>query len=190
MANEILTKVTDATAPQISFADHATDYVGGATANTMEVGTPTDVQLDLTSLADTAARMSAKADFGATRAPLYSVDALIETQATPTTGEIIEFYWSMSTQAGAANGNAGYVSGSDAAYTGSPATLAEGVAQLIFLGSLVCSADVEAQIAHIGLFAPPTRYGVLVVKNECGATLTADAVEHIVAMTPVVQEVQ
>ncbi len=82
------------------------------------------------------------------------------------------------------------MSGSDADYTGSPATLAEGVAQLQFIGSLICSADNEFQIQDIGVFSPTHRYGCLVVKNECGQTICTDVVETAVVMTPIVPESQ
>ncbi len=187
-ANEVLHK----TGTQLSFADHATDFSCGTAANCLEQGTPTDVQLDLTSVADAGARESDQVDLGATRAMEYTVMAAVEMAATPTTGEVIEFYWNASPDATAANGNTGYTTGSDAAYTGTPATLAEGVAQLIFIGALVCSADstTTVQIQTVGVFSPPERYGSLVVKNEAGAAFHSDAVETHIVMTPKITEVQ
>ncbi len=186
MANEILIKVGT---PQISFAEHASAFAPAA-VNNLEVGTPTEVQLNLAAIADTEARASAKADLGATRPRQYSVMVGIETAATPTTGDVVEFYWAASPNSSAANGNPGYISGSDADYTGTPATLSEGIAQLDLIGVLVCSADVEFQIAHIGNFTPSERYGCLVVKNESGAVFNADAIESHIVFTPITDEVQ
>lgn len=187
-ANEVLDKV----GTQISFADHATDFSCSVAATCLEQGTPTDVQIDVTSVADTAARESAKFDFGATRAMKYSFVAAVEMAATPTTGTIIEFYLCASPDATAANGNPGYCTGSDAAYAGGVATLAEGVAQLIFIGAFVCSADATTtvQIQQIGTFSPPERYGILVVKNETGAAFHTDVVETHFVMNPIITEVQ
>jgi hypothetical protein len=143
-------------------------------------------------MADAAAVNSDKVDLGATRARMYSVEAAVEMAATPTTGEIIEFYWAPSPDSVNANANPGYVDGTDGAYTGTPATLAEAVKQLIFIGALVCSADgtPSIQISHIGNFSPPERYGCLVVKNESGAAFHSDDVETHIVMTPIIDEVQ
>lgn len=186
--NEVLHKA----GTQISFADHATDFTCSVAASCLEQGTPTDVQLDLTSVADTAARESAKVDLGATRPMRYTLIAAVEMAATPVTGDVIEFYWNSSPDSTAANGNMGYTTGSDAAFTGSPATLAEAVAQLQFIGVLVCSADATTTIQTqvVGTFSPGARYGSLVVKNESGAAFHSDAVETHIVMNPVVTEIQ
>ncbi len=187
-ANEVLNK----TGTQLSFADHAADFTCSVDASCLEMGTPTDVQLDLTSVADTAARESAKFDFGATRAMKYSLTAAIEMAATPVTGEIIEFYLSSSPDDTAASANPGYATGSDAAFTGTPGTLAEAVSQMIFIGAFVCSADATTtiQIQQVGTFNPSERYGTLIVKNESGAAFHSDAVETNIIITPIITEVQ
>ena len=187
-ANEVLHKADT----QISFADHAADFSCSVAASCLEQGTPTDVQLDMTSVADAAARQSAKVDLGATRPMEWALIAAVEMAATPTTGEVIEFYWNSSPDSTAANGNSGYTTGSDAAYAGGVATLAEGVAQLDFIGVLVCSADATTtvQTAVIGTFSPRARYGSLVVKNESGAAFHSDAVETHMVMNPVTTEIQ
>ena len=95
MANKILIAVQDGTPPQISFADHSNDFSPTA-ANNLEVGTPTDVNMQLASVADDAARQSDKADLGAVRAKEYGVRAAIEFAATPTAGAVVEFYWAPS----------------------------------------------------------------------------------------------
>jgi len=187
MANEVLIKV----GAQISFADHAGDFAPAA-ANSLEQGTPTDVQLTTASVSDGAARESAKVDLGATRARRYSLVGAVEMAATPVTGDIIELYWCASPDPTAGNGNPGYCTGADAAFTGSPATLPEAVAQLIFIGAFICSADATTtvQIQQIGVFSPPERYGSLVVKNEAGAAFHSDDVETHFVMNPIVDEVQ
>ena len=188
--NQILVKdAASATPKQISFATHATYSPG--TNNVIEVGTPTEIEMSLLNLADTAAVQSTKADLGVVRAARYEVTACIEFQvAAPTTGTLIEFYWAASGQSGAAVGNPGYATGADGAYTGTPGTLAEGIAQLAFIGALVVSADLEFQIADIGVFSPTHRYGSLIVKNETGQTIAdTDIVESAVVLTPIVDDI-
>jgi hypothetical protein len=185
MANEVLRKTGD----QICFRD-VTDF--NPTAANDLTQSPTFVQLDLTSVADAAARQSAKFDLGARRAPAYSVMAAFEIAATPTAGDLIELYWAPSPDATAANGNPGGVSGSDAAYAGYSANLAASVKQLDFIGSFICTAQATGtvQVAKVGVFSPSERYGSLIVKNESGAALHSDAVEMHVVFDPIIDEVQ
>ncbi len=188
--NQVLIKDAAAAAPaQISFATHASYVPTGG--NPIEIGTPTEVELDLLDLLNGAAEQSAKADLGAVRASRYVVTCCIEYQvAAPTTATLVEFYWSASGQATAANGNPGYATGVVGAYTGTPGTLVEGIAQLQFLGSLVVSADLEFQIADIGVFSPKHRYGSLIVKNETGQTICdTDIIETAVVFTPIVTDI-
>lgn len=188
MANEILVKV----GIQIIFADHATDFVGGAAKTSLEQGTPTDVQLDLTSLADTAGRESAKVDLGATRAPRYSVMVAFEMAATPAIGEIIELYWAPSPDATAANGNPMEIDGADAAAPSGIGTLLELVRVCQFIGNFVCNNDVTGSVqgGFIGVFSPAERFGILIVKNESGAAFHSDAVETHIVFNPIIDEVQ
>ncbi len=184
MPNEVLIK----TGTQLSFADHAGDFSPTA-ANDLEQGTPTNVQLALASVADAAARQSAKVDLGATRAAQFSVVAAIEFAATPTAGEVVELYWAASPDSTAANGNPGGASGSDAAYSGTAAsTLAESVKQLQWVGNFVCTDDATTtiQIAHVGMFSPLERYGSLIVKNESGAAIHSDDVECHMVITLII----
>ncbi len=188
--NQILVKDAAATAPkQISFATHGS-YVA-ATANVIEIGTPTEVELSLLDLADGAAVQSVKADLGVARATRYVVTCCLEYQvAAPTTGTFVEFYWAASGQSGATVGNPGYTSGADGAYAGGDAELAEGIAQLQYIGVLVVSADIEFQIADVGTFSPTHRYGMLVVKNETGQKIAdTDIIETAVVMTPIVDDI-
>ncbi len=161
-----------------------------ATLNNIEVGTATDVAFDLTSVATAEAEASAKADLTATRAPEYAVHAAIEMAVAPVTGTTVDFYWAPSGLATAGAGNPGWVSGSSAAYTGTPGTLAEGLKHLMYIGSMVMSADATAsiQMAYIGTFSSPTRYGCLVVVNNTAQATHSDAVEQAVSFTPIIPQ--
>jgi hypothetical protein len=186
MPNEVLRKSGDC----ILFAKST---VAPGAANVL-ASTYTRYDLDLSATVTTASsRQSAKADLGAKRAPAYNVYACIEFATAPTSGAAIEFYWAPSPVATAANGNTGGASGSDGAYTG-PASGTDdgGVKKIQFIGQMACENIGNAvQIAFIGTFSPSSRYGSLIVKNECGQTLfTTDAYEHQVLFEPVIDEVQ
>lgn len=181
MPNTILHK----TGTPIVVAD-ATDWpVGGAHGFGND-----DYQLDLTSIANAAARQSAKIDFGATRARLYAIAVGLEFAVAPTAGSVVEFYLSPSASATAGTGNDGGAGGTDAAYKA--AEEAEWKKQLIHIGSLVCTADATTvvQIQHLGFFTPPERYGSIVVVNNSAQALHSDAVEMFVALIPIIDEVQ
>lgn len=176
-------------APQISFATHAS--LSPAAANVMELGTPTEVEMSLLNLATAAAVQSDKFALPANRAPRYVLRACLEWQvAAPTTALTVEFYIGWSDSSSALVGNSGYLTGSDGAYTGTPATLAEGLAQLEFIGAQVASADIEFQISTIGMFVPLARYGSLVIRNLAGQTLCdTDVIDTNIVMTPMVDDV-
>ena len=161
-----------------------------ATLNNLELGTATDVAFDLTSVATTAAEASAKADLTATWAPEYAVHAAIEMAVAPVTGTTFDFYWAPSVNGTAGAGNPGYVTGASEVYTGTPGTLAEGLLQLMFIGSMMMGADATAtiQTAFIGVFAPPTRYGCLVVVNNTAQATHNDVVEQAVSFTPIIPQ--
>jgi len=161
-----------------------------ATLNNLELGTATDVEIDLTDVAAGAAEGSAKADLTATWAPEYAVHAAIEFATEPVTGTYVEFYWAPSVSGTAGQGNPAYVSGTSAAYTGTPGTLAEGLAQLQKIGVMACGADATGSIqtAYLGKFAPSTRYGTLVVYNGTADAFHSDAVEMAVSFTPVIPQ--
>jgi hypothetical protein len=163
------------------------DTTDHSPATNNNLGTRTD-QIDLTSVADSAARQSDKLDFGASRAPMYSMYAAFEFAATPVAGETVEIYLAPSMSTTAAVGNPGGVTGSYAAYTGTSAsTLEESVLQLMYIGNFVCTDDLTGtvQISQIGQFVPPERFGSIVVKNESGAAFHSDMVETSILITPV-----
>jgi hypothetical protein len=165
----------------IVFAD-TTDH-SPATANNLGART---AQLDLTSVADGAARQSDKVDLGATRAEVYEVPAAIEIAATPTAGDVIEFWWAPSVSGTAGTANPGGVGGADAAYAGYSANMSAAIKQLQFIGDFVCTAQATGTVqqARVGAFRPKHRYGTLVVRNESGAALHSDAVECSVLVSP------
>jgi len=179
MANEVLLKSGTPTV----WAD-TTDYAGDG-------GTRTH-QIDLTSLADGAARQGAKADLGATRAERYAVTLCIEMAVAPVSGAAIDLYWAASLHATAATMNPGGCSGVDAAYTGTAGdSMDDSLNQLIPIGSLYLTADATTllQAMTFSLF-PPHRYGMPVVDNNGGQAMHSDAVECFVALTPLVPEIQ
>jgi hypothetical protein len=114
------------------------------------------------------------------------------TGETPTSGDVVEFYWAPSTDSTAANGNVGANSGADAACPDGSTigTLAEFVNMCIFIGNLALSDDGAVQTGYVGQLWPPTRYGQLIVKNESGDAFEADAVESHVVFIPLVHEIQ
>jgi hypothetical protein len=188
MTNEVLQK----TGACISLADHAGDF-NPAAANVIEVGAPTNVQLSLASVASTAARQSAKFDFGATRGIVYTCVAALEFASGVVAGETVDLYLAPSPNSTAANGNPGGVSGSDAAYSGtSGSTIEESVKQLRHIGSFTATDDVTTtiQIAHIGQFVPPERYGSVVVVNNTTPAFHSDDVEMNIVFIPQITEIQ
>jgi len=175
----------------ISFADHANDFAPTA-ANAIELGTPTDVAIQLASVANNAARQSAKADLGANRYELYEVWAAFELAATPTAGNVIELWWAPSPSGTAGTANPGGVSGTNAAYTGYSSNLDASIKQLQYIGDFVCTAQATAtvQVARVGLLRPRHRYGSLVVYNKSGAAFHSDDVECNVVFYPQLLQVQ
>ena len=187
MPNEVLQKV----GTQISFADHATDFVGGATKTSIEV-TPTDVQIDLTSLAAGAGRESAKFDFGAKRAAHYSILATLEFATAPVTGEVVNLYLAPTSNSTAADGNIQSIDGVDAAAPSGHSTLKELTDACLWIGSLICSADATITVQNMsgGIFVPPERYGILIVVNDTSDAIHSDAVECNIVFNPIVDEIQ
>lgn len=180
MANEVLVK----NGTPIAWAD-TTDY--SATGS----GYTRTAQLDLTSIANGAARQGDKADLGATRAARFAVHVGFELDVAPTAGNEIHVYWSSSASGTAGTGNSGGAGGSDAAYKAGEE--AEWVKQLTYIGSLVCTADAATTVQRQCVnpaFVPPQRYGMPVVLNSSGQALEGDAVEMYVALVPLIDEIQ
>ena len=148
-----------------------------------------DYDMTIDGLLTAAAGQGAKGDLGATRAPSFSVEFMIDTGATaPAVGETVDLYWAASNNATAGNNNPGGASGTDAAYTGiGSATIAESVTELLFVGSLVCVDEVNTNLRTYFTLAPNERYGMPVVVNNTGQTLGTGSV---VTLTPIIPEGQ
>jgi hypothetical protein len=195
MATKTLITPMDGTPEQIVFADHATDFSPTA-ANDLRVTTDgsneLDVQLDLTSLADGAARQSAKFDLGSKWAEKYLMRAAFEMAATPTAGNSIGLYFGWSQASAAATANTAALTGSDAAYSGYSSNLAASVKQLDGPYLFTCTAQATGtiQVGVIGILYPPSRYGIVVVKNDSNAAFHSDAVESHIVLDPIVREFQ
>ena len=177
MATEVLIKNGTA----ITWA-HAEDY-----ANVPYVD---NYELDLTGLANAAARQGAKGDLGATRAAMFAVRVGVELDVDLTAAGSIFVYWSSSPSATAATSNTGGASGSDGAYTDGVNSHKE---NLEFLGTLTLPATADDDILYdavIGVFSPKERYGMPVVINASGQALEAAADKMYVSLIPIVDEIQ
>lgn len=182
MATEILQKSGTA----IVWAD-TTDY-----SSTVS-GLAQTHQIDLTSLATTAARQGAKADLGATRAHAFTVFVGIEFDVAPASGETVDFYLAPSSSATAGNANPGGCTGADAAYTGTAGdSMDDSIKQLDYIGSLVATADAATVVQYqkIGIIPNTMRYASIVVDNNTSQAFEGDAVEMFVALIPLPTESQ
>ncbi len=177
MANEVLQKEGTSKV----WAD-TTDYGGS----------DDDYQIDLTSLANGAARQGAKGDLGATRAARYRVIVWIEMDVAPASGATVDIYWAASPHATAATENPGGASGSDAAYTGTAGdSLDDSLKQLIFIGSVVLTSDAATVVQRmVFTFVPPLQYGMPVVDNNGGQAFEGDAIEMAIKLIPIIDEIQ
>jgi hypothetical protein len=182
MANEILQKE----GTPVVWAD-TTDYDAGTHKPARTA------QIDLTSIANNAARQGDKVDLGATHAPEYAMELDVEFDVLPTVGNVVEVYLAWSGDATAGDRNPGGASGADAAYTGLNSNIDASVRQLDGPYLLVCSAAAAApddQRAYVGLVQPLNRYVSPVVYNKSGQALEGDAVEMYLALYPLIPEVQ
>lgn len=143
--------------------------------------------LTMTSVANNAARQSDKCDFGATRAPRYAVFAEVELAATPTAGNVIEFWLGPSSSATAGTDNLGGLGGSDAAYSGYSSNLDASILQLIRIGDLVVTAQATTTVqkGFVGYCTIPQRYAQLVVYNKSGAAFHSAATNVSFRFVPV-----
>jgi hypothetical protein len=189
MATEILQKV----GTQIRF--FVTGSFSPADAGTnWTIGTPTDVVLTLSALANAAGRQSAKVDLGATRAAAYELLGCVDfTGETPVAGERVDYYWAPSTSGTQGSGNVAGNSGADGAAPDGALgsiTLPEFLKQCIFIGSLVVHDGGVVQNGFVGILHPPGRYGQLIVVNESDDAFEADDVEMHQVLNPIVDEAQ
>lgn len=154
------------------------------------IGTPTDVVLTLSGVADGAGRQSTQVDLGATRSSVYEVLGCVDfTGETPTANKTVDYYWLPSTSGTTANGNVAGNSGADADAPGGAVpgalTVEEFAAMGQYIGSLILSNDASVQNGHVGAFMPSSRYGQLLVVNNSGDAFEADDVEMHQVFNPI-----
>lgn len=180
---------------QVSDATQIRFFVSGSfspadAATNWTSGTPTDVALTLSGVANGAGRQSAKVDLGSTRHSIYHLYGCVDyTGETPVSGNTVDYYWLPSTSGTTANGNVAGNSGNDAAAPNgtvpSGLTLTEFKRMGIYIGNLPVSDDAAVQNGYVGSFSPPTRYGQLLVINNGGDAFEADDVEMHQVLSPV-----
>jgi hypothetical protein len=147
--------------------------------------------LTLTSLANNAARESAKADLGAVHAARYAIRLELELAVAAAVGAVVELWWSSSGSATAGTDNTGIsITGADAAWA--PAAGVDDCKhQLQFIGALVCSDSAAATRFRQEFIAfLPLRYGSFVVVNKSGQALSATAANSFITVVPLEDEVQ
>lgn len=195
MPTKLLYTPLDGTPKQIVVADHAGDF-SPTGANDLRITTDGTLELDveaaLASLANDAYYQTAKFDFGAHWALGYHAKLAVELAATPTAGNVIELYLAPSESATAGTGNAGGVSGAKGAYTGYSSNADASVKQLKLISSFVVTVQTTTtvQVIEGWDFAPPSRYGSLVIKNSSGAAFHSDDVETHLVLNPLLPELQ
>lgn len=164
---------------------HADDFDNNPWADTDEL----DFSAGAAGLADGAAREGDSVDLGAERAQRYRLTLNMEIDAAPASGEVVDLYWAPSEDNTAFPGG---VSGSDGAYTGTAGdSLADSLKQLVFVGSLICTADadpVEQQQSFV--FVPSAQYGAPVVFNQSGQSGVTDGDNMYLSMMPLIDEIQ
>jgi len=167
----------------IVWAD-TTDYAGSG-------GTRT-AQIDLTSLANGAARQGAKVDLGDPRPRQYAFTARYEMDVAVADNKFVYLYWAPSLSVTAGTANPAAISGSDAAYTGTAgSTLVESLDQLMLIGVMKLTNDADTIIQQeTWMFSPPTQYGSPAVYNASGQAMEGDAVEMSITATPQDDEAQ
>lgn len=176
---EVGTQFRFIAASGFSPADPATDYT---------IGTPTDVLLTLSGVADDAARQSSKADLGANRAARHGcVIAADFTDETPAaTGGQVEAWWAPSHSVTPANANVAGNSGVDAACPDGALggiTLDEFLAQCVWIGALRTHDGASVQVGEVGVLKSRTQFGQIILVDRAGDVFEADNVEMAVWLT-------
>lgn len=164
---------------------NTTDFSG--TAN----GFTRTHQIDLTSVASTEAREGAKADLTALMAPEYGVVMGLEYAVAPAaTGPIAQVGFSWSHSATAGTGNDAGAAGVDGDYKNGSES--EWFAQLLdwFNMTLTADATTVIQFASLGILTPKRRYVSPIMYNTGGQALHSDAVEMLLALIPLIPEIE
>jgi hypothetical protein len=158
--------------------------------------TGTDADIDLGALATGGvARQSVKLDLGSANLDIeYQMKAYIEWHSAPTAGGAVDFYVGFSNDATAGEDNPANLSGTDTTfqgYGGDTASGTEALKQLMYVGSLLATADADVQVANVGIFPIKGRYCMLVVVNNSSVNLAnTDAIETGVAIYPRTYQLQ
>lgn len=177
---------------QLLFADHATDFgaAPATAANSLIIGSPTDVQMNMSVIAAAAAWQSAKtaslAKTGSAWPIKWVLGACMESTATPAAGGTFDFYWNASPSSTAGTGNSGSASGTDVSYA------IAGKDQLIPIGVMVVQANVINKDGDIGTLWVPHLYGSLIMINNTSVAMVADgdADEIHITLTPIIRDLQ
>lgn len=135
-----------------------------------------DEALDMTSLATGGGRAGDEHDFGASFVPFCRIEIVLDFNAAPTAGEVVDVYWSSSIDGTNYDGEC---TGSDAAYDDE-----NDMKRLQWVGSLVCTNDTDPQ-RQSWIYWLPSRYGIPVVSNQSGQALTATGTDQIVTVTQI-----
>lgn len=158
------------------------------------VGTPLDWEssggdyaITLTSITNGNGRQGAKGDLGASRARIWDVLFTGAVGSAATAGNTLDLYWAASDSGTAGTDNPGGTSGTDATFNTTPSEYA---AQLLFIGSLVLSNNAGTGVQKQWLsFVPPCRYGMPVVINSSGQTLSATGGNFLIRLIPRLEQV-
>ncbi len=177
---------------QLLYAD-ATDFgTAGAgppftAANSLIIGTPALVQIDLTAVAANGGadqRQSDKAFLPAIPSGRWSVDACIEFIAAPADGGLVFFYWSQSPSVTPGVGNAGEATGADGVFVQTTGNLG----QMRLIGTLSCINNVIS-IGNVGILVPTLSYGSLILINQASIAMPAagDLDETHIVFTEIIE---
>lgn len=148
-----------------------------------------DYAMTFASITNGNGRQGVKGDLGANRARLWTVTVFAAVGSAVTApNQPYDVYWGASNSGTAGTDNPGALSGTDATFNTTPAEYA---AQLIYVGSLQMSNNrgTSQQIQQF-VFSPPTRYGMPVIVNSTGQTLSATESNFSIVLTPMEEAVE
>lgn len=133
----------------------------------------------------------AKGDLGSPRGAMYAARFKTKFQGNPVAGGVVEIWWAASPASTAASSNPGGASGADAAYAGiAGGTIAASRVQCTFVGVLKCEATTAAQEQDVGVLFPLHEYGSPVIVNYANATFTTVTTDHVLTLTPIIDQAQ
>lgn len=173
--------------PQISIRDHA----GGSpptAGEDLEVGTPTDVEMNPGTLASGSLYQSDDFDFSEFWSTAYLVKVACEWSVAPTAGGAVRVYIGPNDALGA-TGLPGGLSDAKGAYNGYGAAAADAIEALPQLDQvgrgLIVTNDATIQVASLGVYVPIARYGVCVIYNNTSQAFGPDDNEFQIVFTPI-----